>query len=70
MLAVGLLSAASIYYNWTTDFDDEVLVGTSDTLGLLLSILVFLFGILTIAITLAIQHIATSRGRNGEPPVG
>lgn len=60
MLLIGLLSAASFRYFWTTDIEDEVLTGQSNAVGLLMSVLLVVLGFAVVAVTLGIRKLMSS----------
>ncbi|UNK79495.1 hypothetical protein MNQ96_18565 [Sphingopyxis granuli] len=60
MLLIGLLSAASFCYFWTTDIEDEVLTGHSNAVGLLMSVLLVVLGFAVVAVTLGIRKLISS----------
>lgn len=57
MLAIAALCAASFWFSWTTDFHDEVLAGNSNAVGILISIAVFVFASVVVAVSLTVGHL-------------
>ncbi len=61
MLAIAALCAASFWLSWTTDIQDEVLTGNSNALGILMSIAVFVFASVVVAISLTVRNFFGTR---------
>jgi hypothetical protein len=67
MLAIAVFCAASFWFSWTTDFHDEVLTGNSNAVGILISIAVFVFASVVVAVSLTVRHLfGTRRPMAGE----
>ncbi|APW73749.1 MULTISPECIES: hypothetical protein [Sphingopyxis] len=60
MLLIGLLSAASFCHFWTADIEDEALIGHSNAVGLLMSVLLAVLGFAVVAVTLGIRKLMSS----------